>query len=56
MMLFTTNFLHAQSNKTVSDRDGKAEYAYILTVERLDKLEEVGKAVWKCANSNEQIS
>ena len=56
MLLIPANFLHAQSNKTGSDQDGKAEYAYILTMERFNKLEEVRKAVGKWADSNEQIS
>lgn len=56
MLLFTATFLHAQSNKTVSDQDGKAEYAYILTMERFNKLEEVSRAVREWADSNEQIS
>ena len=56
-ILLTAVFsLHAQTTKTEADADGKAEYAYILTVDKFNKLEEVRAAIGEWAASNEQAS
>ena len=54
ILLITVFSLHAQTNKTDTDVDGKAEYAYILTMDRFNKLEEVRAAVDEWMDKNEQ--
>lgn len=56
MLLFTTVAMHAQVDKTTKDPEAKAEYAYILTIDRFKKLEEVRAAISEWAARNEQVS
>jgi hypothetical protein len=56
LILFTASLAHTPSNKTTDDPDGKAEYACILTVDKLNKLEEVRKAVGERADRSEETS
>jgi len=54
MLLPIAATAQAQDKKATQDPDGKAEYEYILTVEKFNIIEEVRKAVGEWADRNEQ--
>jgi hypothetical protein len=52
----TTIAAHAQSDKAGDDLDQKLSYAYVLTMDKINKLAEVRKALGEYLENNEQAS
>ncbi len=53
---FTIIAAQAQSKKAADEQDQKESYAYILTMEKINKLEEARKAVNELLEDNKQTS
>ena len=56
LLPFTLIAAQAQSKKAADEQDQKESYVYILTMEKINKLEEVRKAVSELLEDNKQTS